>query len=228
MSIKTKVLAASAALALAGALGGTSATAAHAATPSCGSSCIDVFSRLFGSHFHPNFVMDTFKQRQQVGTPVILFRASNADPAEDFTVSAQGTVAEFFAAGLVTAAFNLHFGALEAWEFEYAPFGADSGLCVGVGSVAQSGTKVSLQPCGVSSKTLWVADVLNKPLIGFYVPLINGSDTNFSHPFVLQYPPNAQPTDNPRPQLQTANLGGFSNGSTPDNELFSANFGVLP
>jgi hypothetical protein len=32
---------------------------------------------------------------------------SNHDPAEDFTVSRQGTVGDFFTAGLVTAALNL-------------------------------------------------------------------------------------------------------------------------
>ena len=28
-----------------------------------------------------------------------------------------------------------------------------------------------------------------------YVPVINGSDTNFSHPFVMTYPQNGHPTD---------------------------------
>ena len=27
---------------------------------------------------------------------------------------------------------------------------------------------------------------------GFFVPLINGSDTNFSHPYVLNYPGNGR------------------------------------
>ena len=46
-----------------------------------------------------------------------------------------------------------------------------------------------------------------------YVPLINGSDTNFSHPYVLTYPQNGNPTDKPRPQLVTQNLHQFSRGS---------------
>ena len=41
-----------------------------------------------------------------------------------------------------------------------------------------------------------------------YIPLINGSDTNFSHPFVLTYPTNGYPTDMPRPQLTVTNLTG--------------------
>ncbi len=47
------------------------------------------------------------------------------------------------------------------------------------------------------------------------VPLINGSNTNFSHPFVLTYPANANPTDKPRPQLTVTNLTGFTQGKFP-------------
>jgi hypothetical protein len=45
---------------------------------------------------------------------------------------------------------------------------------------------------------------------------------------VLDYPANSYPTDSPRPQLQTWNLLKFANGTVHDNQLFSANFGVLP
>ena len=90
----------------------------------------------------------------------------------------------------------------------------DSGLCVGVGSTAVAGTKVALEPCGVSSKTVWIKDYSNAAgIFGSYVPLINGSDTNFSQPFVMTYPANGYPTDMPRVQLYTTNLTGFSQGS---------------
>jgi hypothetical protein len=262
MSIKSKVLAAAATLTLvggAGMAGVLTAGPASAATPSCGNDCINIFSEDFG----PGFVVDTFRQSQKVGQPNILFRAGNFDPAEDFTVAAQGTVADFFAAGLVSSAVNLHFGGGgclvfnsqtqkcvipfpndPAVEFEYAPFGVNSGLCVGVAATAFQGEGVTLQPCGVSAKTVWILDVggtrfagaddVNALLRGF-IPLINGSDTNFSHPFVLTYPKNAHPTDKPRPQLQVANLTGFSNGhggpilgSVSSNQLWGATFGVLP
>ena len=228
MSTKSKLFAGGIALALAGAVSATGAMTARAATPPCGNTCIDLFSKVFGTHFHPNFVLEAEGQSQQPGTPIILNRATNSDQGEDFTVSAQGTVHQFYLAGMVTAAFNLHYHALEAWEFEFSPFGADSGLCVGVPTTASYGTKVSLQPCGASSKTLWVLDFFKKTLVGFYLPLINGSDTNFSHPFVLDYPSNGQPTDFPRPQLQTWTLRGFSTGTTPDNQMWSADIGILP
>ena len=43
---------------------------------------------------------------------------------------------------------------------------------------------------------------------GGFFPLINGSDTNFSQPFVLTYPKGGYPTDKPRPQLKVTNLTG--------------------
>ncbi len=245
MSIKSKVLATAATLTLVGGIGtagALTAGTASAATPSCGHSCIDVFSHQFGTHRSPNFVVDVLRQGEKVGQPIILFRTANFDPAEDFTVAFQGTVADFFAAGLVSAAVNLHYGGGAkgfpndfAFENEYAPFGVDSGLCLGVAATAFNDEGVTLQPCGVSSKTVWIVDTFDSPttLFNGYVPLINGSDTNFSHPFVLTYPNNSFPTDMPRPQLVVTNITGSSNGPGPVlgtvnvNQLWGADFGIL-
>jgi len=255
MSFKSKMLAGAATLALIGGVGTAGALSASAATPSCGRNCIDIFSRAFGTHRTPGFVMDVLRQGAKVGQPIILFRTSNTDPAEDFVPSFQGTTADFFAAGLVSSAVALHYGCIPAAqpggnfpncipgisvndpaiELEYSPFGVDSGLCVGVAATATAKEGVTLQPCGVSSKTVWIIDTNDSPatLRGGYVPLINGSDTNFSHPFVLTYPGNGFPTDKPRPQLFTSNLTGFSHGigtpigSVNDTQLWGADFGVL-
>jgi hypothetical protein len=245
MSIKSKVLATAATLTLVGGIGtagALTAGTASAATPSCGNSCIDVFSHQFGTHKSPNYVVDVLRQGEKVGQPIILFRTANFDPAEDFTVAFQGTVADFFAAGLVSAAVNLHYGGGAAgfpndfaFENEYAPFGVDSGLCLGVAATAFNDEGVTLQPCGVSSKTVWIVDTFDSPttLFNGYVPLINGSDTNFSHPFVLTYPNNSFPTDKPRPQLVVTNITGSSNGPGPVlgtvnvNQLWGADFGIL-
>jgi hypothetical protein len=247
MSFKSKVLAAAATLTVVGgvaAAGALTAGSASAATPSCGSSCIDVFAKQFGTHTHPNYVVDVLRQGEKAGQPIILFRTANYDPAEDFTVSFQGTVRDFYTAGLVSSAVNLHYGHGAAgfpndpaFENEYAPFGVDSGLCLGVASTAIQGEGVTLQPCGVSANTVWILDYVDSWstfIHGGYIPLINGSDTNFSHPFVLTYPTNAHPTDMPRPQLTVTNLTGFSNGpngpelgTVDSNQLWGANFGVL-
>ena len=183
-----------------------------------------------------------WRQGATVGQPIILFRTSNTDPAEDIVPSIQGTTSDFFAAGLVSAAVNLHYGGGAAGfpddpaiELEYSPFGVDSGLCVGVARTAFQNEKVTLQPCGVSARTVWILDTNDSPatITHGYVPVINGSDTNFSHPFVLTYPKNGYPTDTPRPQLFTNNLTGFSHGigtpvgSVDDTQLWGANFGVL-
>jgi hypothetical protein len=250
MSFKSKLLAGAATLALVGGVGTMGALTASAATPSAGPNAIDIFSRAFGTHRTPTFVMDVLRQGSKVGQPIILFRTSNTDPAEDFVPSIQGTTADFYAAGLVSSAVALHYGCIAgsnfpncalnsvddpAIELEYAPFGVDSGLCTGVAATATQGEGVTLQPCGVSAKTVWIIDTNDSPatLRGGYVPLINGSDTNFSHPFVLSYPANGFPTDKPRPQLQTKNLTGFTNGpgtqvgSVDDTQLWGADFGVL-
>jgi len=247
MSFKTKVLAAAATLTIVGGVGvagALTAGSASAATPSCGPRCIDVFSKQFGTHAHPNYVVDVLRQGEKAGQPIILFRTANYDPAEDFTVAFQGTVADFYGASMVSPAVALHYGGLAkgfpndpAFENEYAPFGVDSGLCLGLATTAMQGEGVTLQPCGVSSKTVWILDYQDSWstfIHGGYIPLINGSDTNFSHPFVLTYPTNAHPTDMPRPQLTVTNLTGFSNGfgfpelgTVNTNQLWGANFGVL-
>jgi hypothetical protein len=254
MSFKSKALAAAATLTLVGGAGAAgafaTATAANAATPSCGNNCINIFSREFGTHAKPGFVVDVLRQGEKVGQPIILFRTSNADPAEDWTISFQGLVSDFFAAGLVSAAVNLHYGGgatdpftksgktpdEPAFEIEYSPYGVESGLCMGTATTAVQGEGVTLQPCGVSAKTVWILDTFDQPFEFFlhgYAPAINGSDTNFSHPFVLTYPTTGFPTDMPRPQLKVTNLTGFSNGfgpitgTVPDTQLWGADFGVL-
>jgi hypothetical protein len=270
MSIKRNAVVAGATLALVGGVSGLTAGTAGAATPSCGNGCVDLFSLEFGHHSSPNYVMDVWRQAAKVGQPVILFRTSDTDPAEDFTLEGQGTVSDFRAAGLVSQAVALHYGGGcevpgptpsptpslaptvvpeavsappcavfypddEAFEFEYAPYGVDSGLCPGVARTAASNEGVTLQPCGVSSRTVWIADTADSPatLASEYVPLINASDTNFSHPFVLTYPGNGYPTDVPRPQLRVNNITGFSSGPGPvlgsvdDSQLWGADFGVL-
>ena len=246
-----------AALAAALALGASAAAPghAHAATPSCGSSCIDVFSDQFGDAAtgHPAFLMDSYRQGTATGTPLILFRESNSDPAEDFVIENEGKVSDFYAAGLVGAATALHYGCeapgfpdcvtgfdLNAYEVEYSPFGAPTGQCAGLAATPFSGEKVTLQPCGVSSKTVWIVDLVDGVLgaepFGHGVPAINGANTNFSHPFVLTYPKNGFPTDKPRPQLFVQNLAGFTQGHFPigspignvdDNQLWGADWGIL-
>ncbi len=265
MSFKSKVLAAAATLTLVGGVGAAGtlgAASANAATPSCGPACINLFSYQFGNHETPNYTVDVLRQGEKVGQPIILFRTADYDPALDWTFAFEGTVADFFAAGLVSSAVALHYGCIAGVNFpncppnvtsfpgdsgtansdylavenEYAPFGVDSGLCMGVAATAFNDEGVTLQPCGVSSKTVWILDTLDQQFTDAwahgYIPLINGSDTNFSQPFVLTYPNISVPTDKPRPQLVVTNLTGFSfhpgelfgTGADSD-QLWGATFG---
>ena len=50
------------------------------------------------------------RQGAKVGQPVILFKTSNSDPALDWSLSFQGHVSDFCAAGLVSALTCLHYG----------------------------------------------------------------------------------------------------------------------
>src|ERR1700722_3555416 len=137
MSIKSKVFAAAATLTLVGGVGAVGAFAAgtaNAATPSCGNSCANIFTREYGTHGSPNFVIDSLRQGSNSGQPVILFRASSFDPAEDFSAEFNGTTSDFYAAGMVSPAVALHYGCTvgpfvtcaagiddPAFEIEYAP-----------------------------------------------------------------------------------------------------------
>jgi len=287
MSIKSKVFAAAAALTL---VGGASAAGvftvgtAGAVTQGCGDNCIDVFSNTFGTYSAPGYLLDVLRQGEKVAQPIILFRPSNTDPAEDFTIAYEGLVSDFNAAGLVSKALDLHYGGAgcedydpttatcltfypddEALEIEYSPFGVDSGLCMGTATTAINGTEVSLQPCGVTGTTTWILDEADgtgpapipvptptptptptpiptftpPPITGggpihaatadaAYVPLINGSGTNFSHPAVLTYPQNSYPTDMPRPQLTTQTLLIDSNDVVNTSQEWGAETGTAP
>jgi hypothetical protein len=257
MSIRSKVLAVAATLTLVSGVGAAGTlTAAHAATPSCGDDCIDVFSHQFGTHFKPNYLVDVLRQGQKVGQPIILFRSSNTDPALDFTISDldvcgnvdvpstdEGacaasdtdpmTVAELAALdpGLIPNAVLVRYGSFLVYENEYSPFGVNSGLCMGVAATPFNNEGVTLQPCGVSAKTLWIVDKLEHETFDFgYVPLINAASPTFTHPYVLTYPQNGFPTDMPRPQLTVHTLQTYSNGFPHvfTSQLWGADFGAIP
>ncbi len=112
---------------------------------------------------------------------------------------------------------------------------------MGVAATAFNDEGVTLQRCGVSSKTVWIADILDSPdtLFNGYIPLINGSDTNFSHPFVLTYPndsvPDRQAASAARRHqhhrlLHTSppfNIPGPELGTVDVNQLWGADFGIL-
>jgi hypothetical protein len=261
LSLKSKVLAIAATLTLVGGVGlagAITAGTASAGTPSCGTSCINTYPAEYAgtSLGDPQFVVDVFRQSVKTGQPVILFRSSNADPAEDWTISDEDPASDFYAVGLLSPEMALEYGCTNgnvvvagaevpcnagasdttAWQLQYSPYGVLSGLCMGLASTAVSGEGVSLQPCGLTARTVWLEDTNTNDkspvtLDGttFWAAL-NGSGTSFSNPLALTYPGNAYPTDKPRVQLVVNQLGQFSNGSPADdnNQLWTGVAGVLP
>ena len=187
MSFRARFVAAAATVVLLSTLAGTTTTMlpASAATKSCGPTCIDLFNRLNTKPNHPSFVISVLNRSATVGQPIVLSPSSNTNQGEDFTQSDQGTVHDFYLAGLVSAAFDSQFGNLEAFEIEYAPSGADSGFCIGVKwfQVHFHFGRVVLEPCGVSADTIWVADFAN--VTGGFFGLVNGFDPDPAHPSLL-------------------------------------------
>jgi hypothetical protein len=227
MPVKRAIVAAAAALAIAGGAALAATLPANAETPSCGQSCIDLYGGIPAVLGHASFLMDSFKQGQATGTPIILFTVSNVNPAEDFTISADGTVHEFYLAGLVSASLDQFFGSDEAYEIGYAPFGAPTGECVGVAATATAGEQVTLQPCGVSAKTVWIPDTSGL-LNGSLYPVINGSTQDGANPLVLTYPLGVSPDDQPSPVMSLSTLQENAAGKVPYNQLWSALFGSAP
>jgi hypothetical protein len=211
MSIKSKVLAAAATLTPVGGVGmagALTAGTASAATPSCGHSCINIFSHSHesGTFRDPAYVVDMIRQDEKTSQPVIPFKTPNFDPAEDRSVSFQGAVADSSETGPAGAEHTLHYGCAPpanfaacyrqisvpvndpAYTIEYAPYGGDSGLCAGVTAAEFNDEGVTLPPGGVPAKTLGIADIDNPAtLLAASVAPINGSNTNFAQPFVLTY-----------------------------------------
>ena len=240
MSFKAKIAAGAATFALAGGglgtVGTLSASAATpAATPSCGHNCSNLYTKKFG----PAFLLDTFQGRAAANQGVILFQASNSDPAEDFAVRWLGTVHSFYThhRSLITPQFDQAYGNLAAVEIQYEPLGVNSHFCASTwpGVTAQPGYKVRLETCGQYSNSIWAVGIpyhhrrgpltrhvpanRNTPSRG-YKFLINGATDSFSNPLVLNYPPG-YPTDMPRPWVNVQPLNTYSDGTVYDSQQWS-------
>src|SRR5260370_16692277 len=159
MSIKSKVLAAAATLAVAGGLSTGGTLSASAATPQCGQKCIQIFSAKFG----PGFIETVFLGIPAPGVPTILHRASSSDPAEDLIVPLAGPVSMFYKLGMVSAAVNSHYGSEPAVQVGYAPLGVPTGLCAALATTAYQDGGLLLPPCITPGTTVWLIDFAESP-----------------------------------------------------------------
>jgi hypothetical protein len=229
LSIKRKVLAAVATLTIVGGVSAAATGAASAATPQCSSKCISVFSSELGTYAQPNFVEAVLGGGgANVGQPVGVKQANRFDPSQDILPEApvpEATVSDFYAAGLVSAEANAHYGSLDAVQQRYAPFGIPTDLCVGLASVAFQNQGLTLQPCSVPGATVWVIGVVGAS--SGYFPIINASTTDFSRPFAMHLPRNEVASGKPL-QMQARHLQFRTGDKTlPARQLWGAVFGVL-
>jgi hypothetical protein len=185
MSVTGKIFTALAALSLAGGVSVAATPAANAATSDCGISCIDFFSALYGTTANPGYVLAAQGGGPgRIGQPIILARASDANPAEDFMLVGQGPVFDFYEAGLIAKRLASRYGNDLAYAIEYAPSGTVTGECVGVGATPSDATPVTLQPCELTADTVWILD--HGQTSGSDFTLINGATSNnFSDPYAL-------------------------------------------
>jgi hypothetical protein len=222
-SVKRRTLAAVAALATVGCAGAATATAA---TTECGASCISVFSRDLGTYAQPGFVEAVLGDGEaRVGQPVGLKPASNLDPSEDI-LPVPGKVSDFHAVGKVSDAANREYGDLNAVQQRYAPYGMVTELCVGLASVARQNLGLTLQSCA-SPTTVWIVHPALSPTTPGYFPIINGSTTDFDHPFAMHLPRDEVVSGRPL-QMQVRRLSFRTGEKTlPDRQLWGAVRGEL-
>ena len=227
MSIKSRVLAAVAVLTLAGGLSTMGTVAASAATPQCtavNQTCVEVYSMKYATSTSLGFVETVFLGIPVRGVPTVVRPASSSNPAEDLIIPLSGTVSQLYAQGMVPAAVNEHFGSDHAVQIEYAPYGRPTGLCTAVAAPAYQSEGLSLQPCSTPGTTVWIIDTADSPATApTYFPIVNGSDTDFVHPFAMTILGN--PAHQPFTPIIMRHLTG-NPGSVPANQLWGSHFGL--
>ncbi len=199
MSLKRRLLACSAGAALAAGVVTAAAPTAGAATNACGANCISVFNRGLGTYEQPNIVETILGGKAEVGTPVILAPVAPGDPSQD-TIPDLRNVKAYYDAGLISPEVYGRFGGqLPAVQIRYAPLGdRTNGMCVGLSSAPRQGQGLTLQPCDVSSRTVWILDTTGVPQAGFFA-IINAATTNLSRPYAMDYAGPADAGETPEP-----------------------------
>jgi hypothetical protein len=230
LPIKRKVLAAVATLTIVCGVSAAATGVASAASPQCAERCISVFSSELGSYDQLNFVEAVLGDGgARIGQPVGLKRADKFDPTQDIKPDApfpKATVADFFAAGMVSAEANQHYGHLQAVQQKYAPFNIDTDLCVGLASVKQN-EGLTLQPCNVPGTTVWVVQMDLATPSGYF-PIVNAATTDFRRPFSMHLPRNEVASGKPL-QMQARHLQFLTDDKTlRAQQLWGAWPGELP
>ena len=217
MSLRTsRTLAAAVVLAAATTGTALAVTPASAATAVCGSVCTSFYPLSYGTN-DVLAVENPSGTSASTGQAVTIAAASSDNQGEDWVLEDEGTVADFYAAGLMSAEMNLHWSSDEVYEIDYAPDLTWTGLCLGTSSSGGSGA-VSLQPCGETAATLWVADTADAS--GRALPLINGNNDNFAYPYSLT-------ASSPGAQLSSSELVPSSTTTVNPDQEWGTIYGEL-
>ena len=240
-----------------GAGAATAATTSHNGTVACGYSCMNLFSARLGSNVTLNaYVPGDTGAGGTVGTKVNLHLYGNDRPNGDFIPTVIGTVSQFCDIYFSPVSYPcLNTPGYDVFEVQFSPNGyGTSNLCAGVRTPSYQGENVTLQPCGQSAATLWIADRAHAntpigtgaPLNGYdcrdnvpradlpvnpqqmnllYCPWINGSDPSFSNPLVLTLNTG---TSRPTNQLMLEHLQVLSGVATSARQLFAFFYGPVP
>lgn len=197
------------------------------ATLVCGFRCFDLSSLVTG----PNKIQNVYHG----GSSINLRDSGVLRTNEDFTselpittVGDTGTPGTACGEGLLSATsvfcISSEYASDNVYEANWSPNSNESGNCVGApgGNVAG---RVSLQPCGVTARTLWVADSNDSVFVHghFYTPWLNGADTSFSHPLTLTVNASSKHPQN----VLRVDSENESAGFVPDTQQFNITFGPV-
>ena len=202
------------------------------ATPACGGNCFNNFSLLLGTRTIMNaYVPGDTGGGGKAGQPVVLQRAGDTHPNQDFADNGKdfrvrtscGTGSGDLFAPTSYVCRNL--GSSFAFEEDWAPYGIDSGLCIGIAAGAGSGAKLTLQPCG-AARTLFIEDRAHSVTRGgnFYTPLIVGASSSFSRPLVLTVD---EGSTHPANQLVLQPENVLTGGAVESAQQFSYRYGAV-
>lgn len=149
-----------------------------AATAACGAGSTTAYSQEWGA----GYVMGVQFGAAVANQPIRLVCAGPGRH-RGLRLIYEGTVAPWYQAGILGPAVGRTWPTDGVYTYEYTPDGQPTNLCLGTTATAGHSTPVTLQPCGVDSRTLWI--MLSVDFIGGYIPSINGSDTVTSAPYAL-------------------------------------------
>jgi hypothetical protein len=222
-------------LGVAGAQASTASTASAmkpSATAACGFNCFNLSSILTGHHNIMNAYVphgNGLAIYAPVGTLLNLKQGNDSYTQTDFTQDFTGLIVNDFCVSdppansqelPLTGYICLHYGTDPVYEANWSPNGNQSGNCVGVAEPNVADQEVTLQPCGETNSTMWIADLGNAHIGA--TPWINGSDTNFTHPLVLTVNDG---TKNPINQLFVQRLNLLTGGFVDNSQMFRLTFG---